>query len=110
MTSRFVSEDPLGNASGDKNAYRYVFGNPISRTDPFGLEVQLCSRPLNGVPLSGFLNIPHVFIYTPLLKGVGFGPKGPNFPGFPDAGQMDREDPFDRNGTPKEIVQVLCGI
>jgi len=97
MSGRFTSEDPIGVASGDSNLYRYAFGNPISASDPLGLDVLLCSRPMNGIPGSRLLNLPHIFIYTPLMKGVGFGPKGPNFPGFPDAGQIEREDPFDPN-------------
>lgn len=34
---RFISEDPLGWASGQVNNYAYVGGDPISRTDPSGL-------------------------------------------------------------------------
>ncbi|MBK3778823.1 RHS repeat-associated core domain-containing protein [Paraburkholderia aspalathi] len=36
-TGRFISEDPLGYASGQTNSYAYVGGNPVSKTDPFGL-------------------------------------------------------------------------
>jgi RHS repeat-associated protein len=35
---RFVSEDPLGFAAGDLNTYRYVFNQPITGTDPLGLD------------------------------------------------------------------------
>lgn len=34
---RFISEDPIGWASGQSSAYAYVGGNPISRIDPYGL-------------------------------------------------------------------------
>jgi len=34
---RFISEDPIGWASGQTNNYAYVGGNPISLEDPLGL-------------------------------------------------------------------------
>lgn len=34
---RFISEDPLGLASGDSLAYKYTRNNPVNRTDPSGL-------------------------------------------------------------------------
>ncbi|WP_153137271.1 RHS repeat-associated core domain-containing protein [Paraburkholderia agricolaris] len=37
QTGRFISEDPIGYASGQTNAYAYVGGNPIQSRDPFGL-------------------------------------------------------------------------
>lgn len=36
-TGRFVSEDPIGFASGQTNLYAYVHDDPINRYDPFGL-------------------------------------------------------------------------
>jgi hypothetical protein len=36
--SRFLSEDPIGFASGDANFYAYVSNNPINAIDPSGLE------------------------------------------------------------------------
>jgi uncharacterized protein RhaS with RHS repeats len=33
---RFISEDPIGWASGQTNAYAYVGGNPVQFTDPLG--------------------------------------------------------------------------
>jgi RHS repeat-associated protein len=35
---RFISQDPLGFAGGDINLYRYLVNNPLTATDPFGLE------------------------------------------------------------------------
>ncbi|KPF70575.1 hypothetical protein IP84_02485 [beta proteobacterium AAP99] len=36
--ARFISEDPIGWASGQTNNYAYVGGNPVMLTDPSGLE------------------------------------------------------------------------
>ena len=35
---RFISEDPIGFAAGDLNTSRYVWNNPLSWTDPSGLN------------------------------------------------------------------------
>jgi len=44
---RFVSEDPLGWASGQTNAYAYVGGNPVQFTDPLGLcETNVAPPPI----------------------------------------------------------------
>jgi len=34
---RFISEDPIGFASGDYNFYRYVGNDPVKLVDPWGL-------------------------------------------------------------------------
>lgn len=44
---RFISEDPIGWASGQTNAYAYVGGNPVQFNDPRGTER---GRPYNGLP------------------------------------------------------------
>ena len=33
----FITQDPIGFDSGDKNIYRYVANSPLDRTDPLGL-------------------------------------------------------------------------
>jgi RHS repeat-associated protein len=35
---RFLSEDPVGFGAGDTNLYRYVFNDPVGRSDPLGLR------------------------------------------------------------------------
>ncbi|MDG4784879.1 RHS repeat-associated core domain-containing protein [Micromonospora sp. WMMD1102] len=35
---RFISEDPIGIASGDANPYAYVFNHPTALTDPMGTK------------------------------------------------------------------------
>ena len=54
VTSRFVSEDPLGFGGGDLNLYGYVRGNPLDRMDRTGLCIEdLCI--VEGGLLLGFL-------------------------------------------------------
>jgi len=36
-TRRWTAKDPIRFGGGDANLYRYVDGNPISRTDPLGV-------------------------------------------------------------------------
>ena len=38
---RFISEDPSGFSGGDVNMYGYVLNNPLSYSDPYGLEASL---------------------------------------------------------------------
>ena len=63
ILGRFISEDPLGTASGDLNFYRYAGGNPLSFTDSLGLARKDAGAG-GGVPAGG-------------------GPGGPGAPGTP---------------------------
>jgi RHS repeat-associated protein len=47
FTGRFISEDPIGFAAGDTNLNRYVFNQPITRTDPSGFESTELTALLN---------------------------------------------------------------
>lgn len=62
VTSRFVSEDPLGFGGGDTNLYGYVGGNPVSLFDPLGLTPQGGTAPVEnyfaGDPNQGLVFVP----------------------------------------------------
>jgi len=62
---RFISKDPIGFNGGDVNLYRYVGSNPINNTDPTGLIVQKCFRPLR----NAFTNY-HQYL---VVDGVPYG-------------------------------------
>src|SRR5580692_8174542 len=37
LKGRWLTEDPIGFAGGDRNLYRFVGNNPVAKTDPSGL-------------------------------------------------------------------------
>jgi RHS repeat-associated protein len=50
---RFISEDPIGWASGQTNNYAYVGGDPVNRSDPFGLFGPWTHRDITIAALKG---------------------------------------------------------
>ncbi len=45
ILQRFLSEDPVGFAGGNINLYAYARNNPVSLTDPLGLDAQIAMYP-----------------------------------------------------------------
>ncbi len=45
---RFLAQDPIGFDGGDANFYAYGSNDPVTLTDPLGLDAYLCDRPING--------------------------------------------------------------
>jgi RHS repeat-associated protein len=106
IVGRFVSEDPIGFVAG-VNFYEYGFNDPIDNTDPSGLDVLFCERPLNNVPKAKDLP-PHSLLFsTNEQAGGGLGPKkGMGVLGA-SPGQIEWENPYDSNGHMK--AGYSCG-
>ncbi len=78
QTGRFISEDPIGWASGQTNAYAYVGGNPVQFSDPMGLQaIPLPMPPPTGPSCNpGSGGVPKWF--SDLFDGSTFNrPKNP---------------------------------
>ena len=100
---RFISEDPI-DFRGGSNFYAYARNNPVRWTDPFGLEVLECRRPLN-VP---GVSTPHTFLYsTDSGIGPGLGPKNDWWAAWATEsgravpGTIEEDYPYDPSGKTK---------
>jgi RHS repeat-associated protein len=72
--ARFISEDPIGWASGQTNNYAYVGGNPVSLIDPFGLAPNPPPPPPTCISTHNIPVAPagaNVFDNMDLARGIG---------------------------------------
>ncbi len=98
---RFLSEDPIGFLGG-KNFFEYVRNSPAVFTDPEGLQVYQCHRPMR-LGSKKLESIPHALLYTPKCdQSYSFGPVVPPF----GMGHVDPDEkPFDPDGGTKPGYQ-----
>jgi RHS repeat-associated protein len=75
VLQRFISEDPIGFASGDENLYSYVLNSPLNHIDPEGLS---SDKYVPDVHKHGG---PHIDRYTRQGQNVGrYRPDGTPIP------------------------------
>jgi RHS repeat-associated protein len=60
VLKRFISEDPIG-LSGGLNTYLYADADPVSKSDPLGLDAYMCKKPLHALGGSGSRSGPDIF-------------------------------------------------
>lgn len=69
-TGRWTSKDPILFAGGDTNLFGHVANDPVNFVDPLGLY-QVCTRPVNGLPM-----FDHSYIKFPEGDTISWGPSG----------------------------------
>ena len=96
LIGRFIRQDPLGEAAGDPNFYRYVGNDPTNLTDPSGLRPALAN--------------PDVVDYDGGVQGQSPNPSSPK--DQPSNGKsaspfLSQEDAHHR--IPRELVELELG-
>lgn len=90
-TERYLQSDPIG-LQGGINTYVYVTGNPISHSDPTGLETYVCTRPLSNSGGISLGPLKHEFMCVIHLDGTtSCGGLGPSGSAFGSPGKMEWE-------------------
>jgi RHS repeat-associated protein len=72
---RYIEADPIGIQRGRNHLYVYAENNPLRWTDPYGLAVYICSRPLSGMD-NRYGSLRHDFISINKSENWGFFCRG----------------------------------
>jgi RHS repeat-associated protein len=102
---RFIAKDPIGFAGGSGNLYEYAVNDPVNYTDPSGLTVWRCQRPIQGLfdddPSRGNRrngpDIPgnmlfHEYLCVELNGQMDCGGLGPQSPGLSGPGIIEPDE------------------
>jgi RHS repeat-associated protein len=90
---RFISEDPIGFAGGDFNLYAYVGNEPISLSDPLGLDAAKDDCSYAGLRCEGPSRLGGRKD-SPVMVGNGFSPETSGLPILLTSGQDPRRGPI----------------